>query len=353
MSQHKNPAAVSMAAAFWPTLLRVVVISCLIGVIVGLIDGTVPDLVNNLIISNAFGISILLIAKAIMRVTVGRVGIVPALLIASVAGVLVGSKVAALFGAPDVVARWIGDPAHTWRYILMSALFVFVGTAYVFLSARGNAYRLELESERRRSAEASRAQAVAQLGLLQAQIEPHFLFNTLAHVHSAIDQDPALGKVMLEHLIRYLRGALQRSRTSSYTLNEERELIDALLAIAAIRLGKRLEYAVEFAPAARLAQLPPLLLQPLVENAIKHGIEPCIDGGSIRVSAELQGETLVLRVEDTGLGLGTAHPEGVGLANVRERIANLYGTQGRLSLARNQPSGTVAELRVPCATAGA
>jgi sensor histidine kinase YesM len=188
---------------------------------------------------------------------------------------------------------------------------------------------------------------VAQLSLLQAQIEPHFLFNTLAHVQSAIDQDPALGKVVLEHLIRYLRGTLARSRSTIHTVAEERELIEALLAIAAIRLGQRLSYEVRLPAGVSDARLPPLLLQPLVENAIKHGIEPSIDGGDIRISGQLDNDMVILRVADTGVGITVGNPEGVGLSNVRERLASLYGAKGRLSLERNTPRGTIAELRLP------
>ena len=189
--------------------------------------------------------------------------------------------------------------------------------------------------------------------LLQAQIEPHFLFNTLAHVQSAIEEEPAVGKAMLEHLVQYLRGALSRSRVSRYTLREEVDLVNSLLAIAGIRLGSRLSYRITIPESLMAAALPPLIVQPLVENAIKHGIEAAVEGGEIFVEGEVDDETLVLRVVDSGLGidpglgLAVAAPEGVGLSNVRARLASLYGEKGRLSLLRHEPRGIVAELRLP------
>lgn len=347
MNEVNVPGDAPSEAARWISLTRVVIVSTLVGVLVGLMSDSFAGLIDNIVISNAFGISIYTLSRALMRFSHGRIGLLPAILMSAPVGVLIGGKIAALVGVDDLVGHWMRDPQHYWKSMLLVTLLVTLSSTFIFNQARKTDYRLQLERERRRGVEASKAQVVAQLGLLQAQIEPHFLFNTLAHVQSAIDQDPALGKVMLENLIRYLRGTLTRSRLASYTVLEEQELIDALLAIAAIRLGKRLSYTVRLSPLVRAARLPPLLLQPLVENAIKHGIEPAIDGGEILVSGEIDGEFLTLRVADTGVGVTTGSPEGVGLANVRERLASLYGHAGRLRVERNSPRGTVAELRLP------
>jgi sensor histidine kinase YesM len=183
--------------------------------------------------------------------------------------------------------------------------------------------------------------------LLQAQIEPHFLFNTLAHVLSTVEREPPVAKAMLEHLTHYLRATLRRSRESEHRLGEELELVEALLAIAAMRLGRRLRYRIVVDPILREVLLPPMLLQPLVENAIRHGIEPAVDGGEIHVNGEQLGQELILRVTDDGKGLTGGSPEGVGLSNVRARLASLYGDKGRLSLFSNSAHGVVAELRLP------
>ena len=331
----------------WVSLLRVVAISTIIGVLLGLINGSYAALVDNLLVSNAFGLGIWVFASAFLYASRGRMGVVPALLVAAPLGVIVGGKAATLLGASDVIGYWVRDPVHAWKSIGVSLLLVISATTFILVSQRSSEYRLELESERRRSAEAGKSQVVAELALLQAQIEPHFLFNTLAHVQSAIDQDPALGKTVLEHLIRYLRGTLRRTRHSAYTLDEEREVIEALLAIAAIRLGTRLTYEVSLGEDVRDIRLPPLLLQPLVENAIKHGIEPAMEGGRILVSGARDDGMLVMRVSDTGVGIAADAPEGVGLSNVRARLASLYEGRGRLTLHRNSPHGVIVELRIP------
>jgi len=220
-------------------------------------------------------------------------------------------------------------------------------TGFFIFYWRAEAYRADLQSERRRAAEALQSETSAKLALLQAQIEPHFLFNTLANAQSVIESDPRAAKSILEHLNQYLRVSLGRTRRSSSTLADELSLVDALLAIAALRLGERLRYCIEVPGALKAAQLPPLLLQPLVENALKHGIEPAVHGGVIRIDIKRQGDALRLRVSDSGVGLNASSPEGVGLANVRGRLASLYGDRARLALYQNEPSGVVAEITMP------
>jgi hypothetical protein len=331
----------------WTSALKVCAVSSVIAVLLALMRGRYDSFPSEWMLSNAIGFCIWLAIGAILWISRCRVGLVPAIFMAVPVGIIVGAKLASWLGAYDVLAEWTHDPLKEWTSISVSLLFAGSASVFVTVSVNAANTRAELETERRRSAEASRSQVVAELALLQAQIEPHFLFNTLAHVQSAIEHEPTVGKAMLEHLIRYLRGTLQRSRRPTYALVEEQSLIESLLAIAAIRLGSRLRYRVNFADALRDVTLPPLLLQPLVENAIKHGIEPSVDGGEIHVYGELKDGALVLRVTDTGAGLRDTAPEGVGLSNVRARLATLYGEHGRLSLQRNLPRGTIAELHMP------
>lgn len=331
----------------WKSVGLTLLVSTAIGILFALMEGSWAALPQEVLISDAIGGCIWLLVQALRIASRDRLGILTCLVIAVPIGLVVGGKIMTLFGGYDLLGRWVHDPVHQWRSIGASLLFASGASAFVVLYSVVTNYRLELETERRRSAEISRSQAIAELALLQAQIEPHFLFNTLAHVQSTIEQQPALGKTMLEHLIRYLRGTLRRSRASSYALAEEQELIEALLAIAALRLGTRLHYRVSIDASLRNAQLPPLLLQPLVENAIRHGIEPAMDGGEIAVDALASEAELVLTVSDTGVGVCGTAPEGVGLSNVRARLASLYGPRGRLTL-RSQPSGgVIAELRLP------
>ena len=331
----------------WTRALMVVAVSSVIAAVLALEEPSV-SLLSLLIVSNTIGFSTWGMIEGLLFFGGDRLGMAGVLVISVPAGILVGGKISSsVFGQYDFVGAFFQDPAHEWKSI--GAVLLFAASASIFIVVLMNAIRsrVQLEIEQRRSAEAGRSQAVAELGLLQAQIEPHFLFNTLAHVQSAIDQDPALGKQILEHLIRYLRGTLTRTRSVHYALADERDLIESLLTIAAIRLGPRLRGSIEIPAHLASASLPPLLLQPLVENAIKHGIEPAIDGGQIIVQGEELGEFLVIRVSDTGGGMTAAGPEGVGLANVRARLAALYGDRGRLTLSSNHPSGVIAELRLP------
>ena len=202
---------------------------------------------------------------------------------------------------------------------------------------------------RERLAHSERVAAEARLKLLQAQIEPHFLFNTLANLQALIALDPPRAQTMLRHLDGYLRATLASARNDKCTLAEEFGLLRAYLEILAIRMGPRLAYALDLPDALARAMLPPMLLQPLVENAIKHGLEPKVDGGSLRVAASSDGRQLVLSVEDNGLGFGAASTSGtgVGLAHVRERLAAVYGDAATAEIGEAAGGGVRITLRLP------
>jgi sensor histidine kinase YesM len=345
MPSLSNPAH-SVHVSNWLIAVLVAVVSSLIALLLTLMQDQ-SNWVEELITSNMIGFSIYGCVRALHGAAGNRLGLAATLIIGVPLGIVIGGKIATLFGFWDFISMFAANPLREWRSISVNLLLAASAAAFIVVSSTAARYRLELEVEQRRLAEASRSQAVAELALLQAQIEPHFLFNTLAHVQSAIEQDPATGKQILENLIRYLRGTLRRTRSSQSTLAQEQELIEALLVIASIRLGPRLRHVIDISDSLGKAMLPPLLLQPLVENAIKHGIEPAIDGGEIRLEAQRIDETLVLRVLDTGVGMGAAGPEGIGLANVRARLASLYGEAGRLTLQPHPVRGVIAELRLP------
>jgi sensor histidine kinase YesM len=215
--------------------------------------------------------------------------------------------------------------------------------------------------ERRQSAELHRAESErlmlarqtveAELKLMQAQVEPHFLFNTLASVQYLTETDPPAANRMLGHLIDYLRAALPQLRAASSTLGKEVELAQALLSILAMRIGNRLAFDTDIPADLAAHPFPPNLLISLVENAIKHGIEPSPDGGRVTISARRVDGHLSVSVTDTGRGLGAAGSgiAGVGLANVRERVAALYGTGGRFALEPVAPRGARATIDIPIA----
>jgi signal transduction histidine kinase len=191
--------------------------------------------------------------------------------------------------------------------------------------------------------------AEAQLKMMQAQVEPHFLFNTLASVDYLIETDPARASKMQKNLIQYLRAALPQMREGSTTLGKEIALCRSYLEILKVRMEDRLQYAITVPQGLASAQFPPMMLQSLVENSIKHGLEPKAEGGTLTISADVANGSLRVTVADTGLGfaVGTKPGTGVGLANVRERIAALYGSTARVTIDANTPSGTIATIEVP------
>ncbi len=201
--------------------------------------------------------------------------------------------------------------------------------------------------------QAVQAQAAeAQLRLLQAQIEPHFLFNTLANIESLLDADPPRARAMLEAFSDHLRAGMGQLRVDETTLGAELEMAANYLRLLQIRMGARLRFAVDADPQARAARLPPLLVQPLVENAIRHGLEPKVAGGEVRIVAEVEAGRLRIRVLDDGLGQD-ARQEGKGagmaLANIRARLRHRYGERASLNL--QHADGTSATLELPYLTA--
>ena len=241
---------------------------------------------------------------------------------------------------------------------LIVSLLIAVAATYFFYSRE----RLHLAQA---AAEAARRLATEnQLRLLQSQLEPHMLFNTLANLRVLIGLDPAKAQAMLDHLIAYLRATLNASRGDAeqlmHPLAAEFDRLADYLALMAIRMGPRLQVQLDLPDALRNCPVPALVLQPLVENAIRHGLEPQLGGGALRVSAEQDGDSLVLRVRDSGVGLaqrssakGDGDGDGYGTRHVHARLAATYGDRASFSLhapPRGQP-GTWAELRLPMSAA--
>jgi hypothetical protein len=212
--------------------------------------------------------------------------------------------------------------------------------------------RTALDTAERETMERQLAQA--RLQVLQAQVEPHFLFNTLATVDYLIETDPPRASKMQKALITYLRGALPQMRQQSSTLGRELRLVSSYLDLIKMRIEERLDVEIAVPEALRSAEFPPMMLQTLVENAIKHGIEPKPDGGKVRVSASLQNAMLSVEVSDTGVGLpdgelldGPTSGTGVGLQNIRDRLAMLYPGRSTLMLRSDSGGGTVVRITLP------
>ena len=209
---------------------------------------------------------------------------------------------------------------------------------------------------------AQRNATEARLKLLETQLEPHMLFNTLANLRALITADPPRAVAMLDRLNNYLRMTLSGSRALAHPLSAEFERLADYLELMSVRMGARLRYTLDLPEDLRDTPVPPLLLQPLVENSIRHGLEPKVEGGKIVVRARQDAGRLVIEVSDTGVGLDVARPSsiegdeggegsGFGLEQVRERLATMYGDQGRMSLAAEPAGGTRTTLSFPLPTA--
>jgi two-component sensor histidine kinase len=254
---------------------------------------------------------------------------------------------------------WRGtDPVKllTNRSVVAESIVIGIGVAVLLYLVRSSAERRHERAmaEARQAAlvaSTDRMLAEAKLRALQAQIEPHFLYNTLANVLSLIATQPAQAQYMLERFIDYLRASLAASRSDDATLASETGLIAAYLDVLAVRMGERLRYRIELPDELRQFRIAPMLLQPVVENAIAHGLEPKVEGGEIVVSAQLEGGNVCVRISDTGVGLNESAPRkpggGVGLSNLRERLRSLYGAGAKVELSENQPCGMTVRLMLP------
>jgi two-component sensor histidine kinase len=209
--------------------------------------------------------------------------------------------------------------------------------------ARDQAHAFELEKS-----ELERKALDTRLRLLQAQVEPHFLFNTLANIQALVDAGSPQASSVLKSLIAYLRAAVPRMHEVGTTLGQELELVRAYLELMQMRIPDRLQFALHIEPAANSMQCPPMTLLTLVENAVRHGIDPREEGGRIDVDVWLRDGRCHVRVTDTGVGLQSKGGGlGTGLSTLRERMQLAFGGDAQLRLTEVQPHGVCAELEFP------
>ncbi len=232
--------------------------------------------------------------------------------------------------------------------IVFTLLYAGFGVYYLYT-------REQLARAAAARSEAQLLAAESQLRMLRAQIEPHMLFNTLANLRSLIDDDAPKAKTMVDRLIVYLRSALSASRNEATTLRAEFAQLHAYLDIMSLRMGPRLTYRLELPGALEQTAVPPMLLQPLVENAIKHGLEPKVGAGSVDVVARRTDVGVEISVTDSGLGLSPADDRqapadgasgSYGLLHVRARLRAVYGSRATLTLAPHEPQGVCATVRI-------
>jgi sensor histidine kinase YesM len=257
--------------------------------------------------------------------------------------------------------QYLVSGQNPWLYLKDSRtlqeglVFALIFGSLMYAVRLSGERRVEREMAQARQNEqiaaAGRLLAEARLRALQAQIEPHFLYNTLANVVSLIEVQPARARHMLERFIDYLRASLAASRQERATLGAEADMIAAYLDVLGVRMGERLRYRIEVPDELRASAVAPMLLQPLVENAIAHGLEPKVEGGEVLLRARMQDGLLQLEVSDTGVGLtGTVSKKpggGVGLSNLRDRLRTMYGSGASVQLLENQPCGMTVRLLLP------
>ncbi|WP_166793445.1 sensor histidine kinase [Pseudoduganella plicata] len=266
------------------------------------------------------------------------------------AGQIFGARLAGLLLGMELKQLHTLGTTRTSGMLLFTLLAT--GGVTLYFAGRDRLARAEAAAAQERArAEAVERQALqAQLQLLQAQIEPHMLFNTLANLQGLIAIDPPRAQRMLDQLIQFLRGTLSSSRSQATPLAQEFTLLDAYLGLMAVRMGERLSYSFDLPEPLRTVRIPPMLLQPLVENAIAHGLEPTIAGGHVGIAARREGDLLLLTVTDNGRG-PDAGPgkEGtsVGLSNTRERLKALFGERSGVTLDAAPGGGAIARVTLP------
>jgi LytS/YehU family sensor histidine kinase len=255
--------------------------------------------------------------------------------------VSVGGNLAILFG-PERVSGMVLIGGCAVALGLVTGLGSMVREREAQASAQALQFALERETLERQAAD-------AKLAVLQSQVEPHFLFNTLANVQALVESGSPRAAPVLQSLIAYLRAAMPRLHEGAPTLQREESLVRAYLELMQMRMPDRLHYSLDIDPALRALRLPPLTLLTLVENAVRHGIDPSEDGGRIDVGARRDEATGRIRlwVRDSGRGIDESQAPGIGLVNLRERLAAVYGGQAILTLTAMEPRGVQAEIELP------
>ncbi len=258
-----------------------------------------------------------------------------------VLGTTLGDRLCVYYGWFPAGASSKGT--HDLRSSLLITLMAGIAGSYYFYTVNKSAYLTRKMDEARQHA------SEARLKLLETQLEPHMLFNTLANLRVLIGSDPQRAQVMLDHMIAYLRATLGASLATTHTLEAEFDRLRDYLELMAIRMGPRLAFTLDLPAELSQHLVPTLLLQPLVENSIKHGLEPKVQGGRVTVSARTEGGFVVLEVADTGVGLSSTSEArtGFGVTQVRERLLATYGASSAMELIADHPAGTRAIARFP------
>ncbi len=341
--------------------LRLTLINSLVAIIVTYVMKLEFPLWINWVFSMCIGCITAGLARGIRQLIWGQrkphvVGYTVLCLVVAPFGVVLGTLLGSAIFNYDMNLAWFFNWQHSSTLIALTVVASAFATWFFWNRLQLLELRAASEAEKARAAAVERQAMQTQLQMLQAQIEPHMLFNTLANLQGLIALDPDRAQHMLAQLIHFLRATLNNARASSCSLQQEFDLLAAYLELLAIRMGKRLRYQLDLPEALADYRIAPMLLQPLVENAIKHGLEPKIEGGLVKVSAKREQDSLLLSVADSGLGLhddfalsqsGPSSGTQLGNQNLSERLRALYGEQASFSLYNISPQGCQADIHIP------
>ncbi len=361
------PASTSATAAAltWPTArwvyLRTAALAALVALVLAWSSSSMGSFADVLVFSECIGLSIATLSMLTYR-------LMPLARIPSPWDMVVSQSIAAPLGyfAGHALGRLLlglpltnpfGSALASGTSVAMVA--TVTATVIITLVMWLHAQR---DQARRAQEQAQHVLAQAELRMLRAQLEPHMLFNTLANLRSLIEEDPQASLAMVDQFIAYLRGALNASRSNERQLSEEFAQVDAYLALMKHRFGDRLQWRTHLPPTLDHAAVPSFLLQPLVENAVRHGIEPLRDGGTVTLEAALVANQLVLTIRNDGATSVTSTATAAtptkprqsddvsthyGLEHVRQRLQTMHGDAASFTLQTNQPNSTVATLTLP------
>ena len=236
---------------------------------------------------------------------------------------------------------------HFFSVLGVGVIFGVIITHFFVTHEKYSQLKIEKQEEEVKRISLEKENIQANLKFLQAQIEPHFLFNTLSNVLSLLETDVKTGQKMLENLTQYLRTSLKHTRNEKNSLKQEIETIRSYLEINKIRMGDRLNFNIEIPENLYNFPFPPMLIQPIIENSIKHGIEPKVSGGTISIKISDKKEMLRIKIADTGVGIDSDLSYGVGLENVKKRLKGLYQDKSSIIFETNKPSGLKVTIGVP------
>ncbi len=329
----------------YKTGIQVILINFFIGFFINAI-GFTQGLATNLIFSQCVGLSIFAFVQATLLFSKDFSVLVKFVFIniAILSGTCIGFMLANLITGQNELGKYFFEK---WEEVFFSLVAGIVVSNYFIarISLQDAQNKTQKEKLLRLAQEKSTLQA--EFKILQAQIEPHFLVNTLSNIHSLMLVDVEMAESMLLSLTDFLHLTLSRIQKTNIPLSEELAISQAYLDIQQIRMGKRLQFHFKVDKQANDYSIPPMLIQPLVENSIKHGLEPMVNGGELSVEVVLLENKMCIKVIDNGCGFNNCCSPGIGLSNIKERLQIMYGRSAQLLLEENDPQGVTAIVDIP------